>query len=287
GTVDTYLPLMLARAEVPYNRSSINLHHRANYVFLAEVATDAPDWHSADVLEDLPVSDTQPVEGTGFGNLPVALAAPATYKRAEDDLKRWLQNERPLTLFKSNPLKTVSGPGEDERSFRIRLTQLAREARDEKKSVLRERNQKKLDTLMNRMRTAETAVDREASQASQRKMDTVINIGTSILGAFLGGGRRSSVSRIGTAARSAGRARKESADVARAEARLDDLKARYADLDAELTRELEDLDLMFTPETEELETIEIKAKQSEMHVTELALAWVPFSKDAEGRLSRE
>lgn len=286
GSVDTYLPMMLARAEVPYNRSSINLGHRANYTFLAEVATEAPDWHSADVLEERPASDAQPTESATFAELPAALANPSTFEKAEDDLKRWLQTERPLTLFKSKTLKTVSDPGEDERSFRIRLTQLAREKRDEKKTVLRERYQKKLDTLMNRMRTAETAVDREASQASQRKMDTVINIGTSILGAFLGGSRRSSVTRVGMAARSAGRARKESSDVARAEARLDDLKARYADLDAELTRELEDLDLMFTPETEELETIEIKAKQSEMHITELALAWVPFSKDAEGRLSR-
>ena len=129
-------------------------------------------------------------------------------------------------------------------------------------------------------------MDREASQAGRRKMDTVVNIGTSILGAFLGGSRRSSVSRIGTAARSVGRARKEASDVVRAKARLSELSTDYADLDAELTRELEDLDLMFTPETEALETIEIKAKQSEMHITELALAWVPFSKDAEGRLVR-
>ncbi|MCH7975060.1 MAG: DUF87 domain-containing protein [Bacteroidetes bacterium] len=286
GSVDTYLPMMLARAEVPYSRSSIKLNHRANYTFLAEVATDAPDWHSADVLDERPQSDAQPAEGATFAELPAALANPSTFEKADDSLKRWLQSERPLTLFKSKTLKTVSDPGEDERSFRIRLTQIAREARDEKKNALRERYQKKLDALHKRMRTAETAVDREASQASQRKMDTVINIGTSILGAFLGGSRRSSVSRIGTAARSAGRARKESADVARAEARLDDLKARYADLDAELTRELEDLDLMFTPETEELETMEIKAKQSEMHITELALAWVPYAKDAEGRLVR-
>ncbi|MCH8031183.1 MAG: ATP-binding protein, partial [Bacteroidetes bacterium] len=286
GTVDTYLPMMLARAEVPYSRSSIKLNHRANFTFLAEVATNAPDWHSADVLDERPQSDAQPAEGATFAELPAALANPSTFEKADDSLKRWLQSERPLTLFKSKTLKTVSDPGEDERSFRIRLTQIAREARDEKKNVLRERYQKKLDALHKRMRTAESAVDREASQASQRKMDTVINIGTSILGAFLGGSRRSSVSRIGTAARSAGRARKESADVARAEARLDDLKARYADLDAELTRELEDLDLSFTPETEGLETIEVKAKQSEMHITELALAWVPFSKDAEGRLAR-
>ncbi len=286
SAVDTYLPMMLARAEVPYSRSSISLDHRANYTFLAEVSGETPDWHSADTLNERPTSEAQPATSAGFSEVPPALADPSTYGKAEDDLKRWLQNERPLTVFQSKTLKTVSNPGEDERSFRIRLTQLARETRDEKKNVIRERYQKKLDTIMGRIRTAETAVDRESSQASQRKLDTVVSVGTGLLGALLGGSRRSSVGRIGTAARSAGRARKESSDVARAEAKVSDLNAEYANLDAELTREVEDLDLMFTPETEALETIEIKAKQSEMHVTELALAWVPFSKDAEGRLTR-
>lgn len=286
GAADTYLPMMLARAEVLYSRSSINLVHRADYTFLAEVAGGMPDWHGADMLPGRPQSDAQPPGGATFAELPAALSDSSTYEKAGDDLKRWLQNERPLTVFESKTLKVVSNPGEDERSFRIRLTQLAREARDEKKSALRERYQSKLDTLMGRIRTAETAVDRESSQASHRKMDTVVSVGQSLLGAFLGGSRRSSVGRIGTAARSAGRMRKESSDVARAEGRLDELNADYADLDAQLTRELETLDLSFTPETEELEAIVITGKQSEMHVTELALAWVPFAKDAEGRLRR-
>ncbi len=286
GVVDIYRPMMLARAEVQYSRSSINLEHRATYSLLAEVAGETPDWHSADVFTERPESDAQPAEGATFGEVSAALSNPSTFEKAADDLKRWLQDERPLTVFQSNTLKTVSNPGEDERSFRIRLTQLAREARDGKKNVIRERYQKKLDTIMGRIRTAETTVDRESSQAGQRKMDTVVNIGTSLLGAFLGGSRRSSVGRIGTAARSVGRARKESSDVARAEARVSELNAEYANLDAELTREVEDLDLMFTPEIEALETIEIRAQQTDMHVTELALAWVPFSKDPDGRLTR-
>ena len=123
-------------------------------------------------------------DGATFAELPAALSNPSTFEKADDDLKRWLQNERPLTILKSPTLKEVSKPGEDERSFRIRLTQLAREARDEKKKALRERYQKKLDALHKRIRTAEERVDREASQASQRKLDTVVNVGTGLLGGF-------------------------------------------------------------------------------------------------------
>lgn len=286
GTPDTYLPMILARAEVPYSRSSIDLDCTKRFTLLAEVASDTPDWHSADVMAERPESQTQPSENAVFGEIPDALKDPGTLEDASDELKRWLQNEHPLTILKSKPLKAISTPDENERAFRIRLTQRAREERDEKKKVLRERYEKRLESIHKRIESAELAVDREASQASQKKLDTVLNVGQSLLGAFLGGSRRSSVNRIGTAARSASRARKESSDVARAQAKLDDLKADYANLDAELTRELEDIDLMFTPETDELETIEVKAQQVDMTIMEMAVAWVPFSKNKEGKLSR-
>jgi len=137
------------------------------------------------------------------------------------------------------------------------------------------------------MGRAEQALDREAAQASQRKMDTVVRVGTTLLGAFLGRrSSRSTLSSIGVTARSASRASKESADVKRAEEKLDALKADYADLDAELQREMDEIDLQARPEDAALETIEIAARQTDMHVVELALAWVPYRRGADGRLSR-
>jgi hypothetical protein len=118
-------------------------------------------------------------------------------------------------------------------------------------------------------------------------MDTVVRIGTTLLGAFLGGGRRrSTLSQVGVTARSAGRASKESSDVRRAEQKLADIQSEYDDLDTQLAREMEDVDLTFVPETAALETVEIAPRQSEMHVTELALAWVPYRREPGGGLAR-
>ena len=283
---DVYVPMLLARAEVPYSRASIDLKHTARYTLLTEVDGD-PDWSAADALADRPGTASVPAEDATFADVPASLADAGNYATWEKDLKKWIQSERPLTVFQSKALKATSEPGEDERSFRIRLGQLAREARDEKKQDLKERYSKKLDALEKRMKQAEAAIDREAAQASQRKMDTVVRVGTTLLGAFLGGGRRrSTLSQIGTTARSAGRMSKEASDVKRAEAKLDDLQADYANLDAELQREMDHVDLAFTPETAELETVEVTAKQTEMHIVELALAWVPYRRDADGRMQR-
>ena len=183
--------------------------------------------------------------------------------------------------------KLTSRPGEDERAFRIRVGQVAREARDAQKETLRERYQAKLKTLEDQMDRAEQAVDREAAQASQRKMSTVVRVGTTLPGAFLGRrSSRSTLSSIGVTARSASRASKESSDVKRAEEKLDAIKAEYADLDAQLQREMDDIDLQASPETTALGTVEVQAKQTDMRVVEMTLAWVPYRRGADGRLVR-
>ncbi len=46
------------------------------------------------------------------------------------------------------------------------------------------------------------------------------------------------------------------------------------------------IDLTASPETAPLETVEIQATQTSMHVGELALAWVPVRRDGDGRLAR-
>ena len=283
---DVYVPMLLARAEVPFSRTHPPVDHTARHVLLAEVG-DAPDWSAADVLNGRPATTATPDDGATFAEVPAALADPGNFPKWVTDLKRWLQNERPLTLLRSPDLKVASEPGEDERAFRIRLSDLARESRDAQKDDLRERYGKKLGSLEKKMTTAEAAIDREAAQASQRKMDTAVRIGTTLLGAFLGRrSSRSTLSQVSVTARSAGRAQKEASDVRRAEEKLAALRAEYADLDAQLASEMEDIDLTYRPEAAELETVEVKAKQTEMHVTELALAWVPYHRDADGRLTR-
>ena len=283
---DRYVPMLLARAEVPYQRKSLDVDHTERFTVLIEVADGDPQWAAAEPLAERPATRTTPADGATFAPLPEGTDA-SRFNRWETDLKRWLQQEHPLRLLQNKELKATSKPGEDERAFRIRLGQLAREARDAQKDDLRTRYASKLQTLEKRMASAQDAIDREAAQASQRKTDTLVRVGTTLLGAFLGGrSRRSTLSQIGVTARSAGRMSKESSDVARAEQKLDALKADYADLDAQLQREMDDIDLTASPESAPLETVEIQATQTSMHVAEMALAWVPFRRGPDGRLAR-
>ncbi len=279
---DVYMPAVLACATVAYRRATPPVDHTAPLVLLAEA--EAPvRWDTADALPARPATAEAPNPDATFAPLPASFAG--AMARAADDLRAHVRDARPLRLITAPALRATSTPGEDERAFRIRLGQIAREARDAQKDALRTRYEKRLDTLSGKMKTAEAAISRESAQSSQRTMDTVVSIGTSLLGAFLGG-RRSAINSVGTAVRSASRARKESGDVARATEALDAIKAEYADLDAELAREMESIDLSLIPETAPLEALTIPAKQADVTVSEFALAWVPYVRDATGALAR-
>ena len=289
----TYVPHVLARAEVPFVRKSLGVDATVAHALLAEISDGEPVWNAADALDGRPETVAAPADpgsGSGagsaaFGELPDGLDA-AAFARWERGLKKWLQAERPLEVLRSATFKATSAPGEDERAFRIRLAQLAHEARDEKKGALRAKYAKKATAIEKRIQTAERAVDREAAQASQRKTDTLVRVGTTLLGAFLGRrSARSTMSAVGVTARSAGRASKEASDVARAEEKAAGLRDELARVEAELEREMEAIDLAMDPQTEPLERETVQAKQTAMHVAELALAWVPFA-DQDGRLVR-
>ena len=106
-----------------------------------------------------------------------------------------------MTLFRHSSLGVTSTPGESERDFRIRLQLEARTARDEAVDAVRKKYAPKQAALAERLRRAEQAVERETQQASDRKMQTAVSVGATLLRALFGrkavssgpsGGRRRS-----------------------------------------------------------------------------------------------
>ena len=113
-----------------------------------------------------------------------------------------------------------------------------------------------------------------------------VSAGTAILGALLGRKRLSSTtaSKIGTAIRTAGSARKEDADVERAEELVARVEQELQDLNAALEQEITDLDTAFDAQAETLDEIVVRAKSTDIHVPVFGLAWMPWAADPHGRL---
>ena len=284
-----YEPALYAAARVFYidGRRKIEFNEDVCFTTPIEDSPTPVDWLRAEPIELAP--DGLESEPTGaiaasYTTLPAEAARAKSYSTWEKRFVSWIYAERRLSLYESPSLGERSQPGESERDFRIRMEQLAREERDRRAEDLRERYGKKLATLEDRVRRAAARVEKEEGDAGQRTMESVLSVGSTLLGALFGRKALSAtnVRRMGTAARSFGRVGKERGDVARAKEELAAQQEQLREVETELERELADLEDRVDPLAEELDVLEIKPRKSEIQARLTALVWLPFWRKESG-----
>jgi flagellar motility protein MotE (MotC chaperone) len=91
------------------------------------------------------------------------------------------------------------------------------------------------------------------------------------------------IGRATTAARDAGRIFKERGDVARAQESVAAVQEDLAALERELETEVAALETR--TESERLESVAIRPKKTDVRVQLCALAWMPYWRDAAGKLT--
>jgi hypothetical protein len=285
-----YYPAVAGWLDVYYSSAKykVDVTRKMAVAAILEDGPVALDWDQSEEIglssDDL---QTSPLSGANFAELPSVAEKAQSYNKWSKDLLRWVRQNRPLTLYRSKRFNLTSGPEESRSEVLSRLTQAAREMRDLEVEKLRRKYSSKFDTLQNRLMRAEQAVQREQEQVTSKKMETVVSFGTAILGAFLGRKAVSTTSatRFGTAVKSAGRMRKESMDVARAQETADAVKQDMAELDQRLQADIANLEASFDPAEEELEEVMVKAQSANITLEAFGLTWMPYRKDAGGRLS--
>jgi hypothetical protein len=285
-----YQPMIAGAAKINFADAKIKVSNSSNKVFMTPITNDPLPvvWDNAQELE-IPVTDLEksPQASAQFGTLPSAANQAKNYTTWGKDFASWLYGSQCINLFRSPSLKIVSQPGEDERDFRIRAGQLAREQRDDMTEALRKKYSPRIATLQERLRRAEASVQKQQEQARQAKMQTAFSVGATLLGAFTGRKTLSSgnISRATGAARKASRAMEESGDVTRANETVAAVQQQMADLQTQFESEANALTEKIDPLTEPLETVSIKPKKTDIQVQLTVLVWAPFWQDEHGNTS--
>ena len=291
GDVDdvVYHPRLIAAGDVVFTSARYNIEDERGVLHTVEFE-DGPveiDWDDSEPL-DLAVDDLldEGVDGASYADCPASASDEKGYARWGKDYKRWLRQNENITLYKSKRFRLTSKAGETEGEFRARLQDAASEKRDQAIAKIRKRYASKVTTLENRLLRAEQAVSREKQQSTKKKFDTAISFGTAILGAVLGRKKFSSstATKIGSAMKTAGGASKEAADVERAMQTVKKVKDQIAAMNANLEKEIAELDTSFDAQAEELAEIVVRAKSTDIHVSLTGLVWLPYGADDNGRL---
>jgi hypothetical protein len=290
GSKLVYQPKILGAAKIQYSDSKSKIDTSESIVYITAITDNAIPvlWENAETM-DVPATDLEksPRSEALFSNLPSAASQAKNYTDWEKDFGTWLYGSQRLDLLQSPSLKATSNPGEAERDFRVRLQQLAREERDGKIEVLREKYASKLATLQERKRRAEQAVEKQAEQAKKAKLDTALSVGATLLGAFTGRKMisQSNISKAKSAMRGFSKSADEGQDVKRAQETVEAIDQQITDLNTQFQADTAELENKIDPLTEVLETLSLKPKKTDIQVQLTTLTWVPYWQDEQGNLT--
>lgn len=287
GSTVKYLPCLLARGKVHYVSSANGIDHPESIALLAPVHDEVSSeiWDDPETLVDGEIElDTLPEEGASFAELPAELTKAKQYTAFAKDVRDSLYRGKRLSLFKDADSKTVSKPGETESEFRVRLSHDSREERDEALEKLKKKYAPKFAALQERRRVAEQRVEVQKDQKKAKTMDTMIQFGTTVLGAIFGRKKMTAgnMSKVGTSARSAGKILSQQSKVDDAEENVAAIDERIATLEADFKADSDKLNEMSLPDKLNVTEFNVQPKKTDIDVDSVVLAWNPtiVGKDA-------
>jgi hypothetical protein len=273
-----YQPMLVGAARLHYVDDKSNVNETRSGLWITPLASGVTvvDWNTAessDVSLDELEKSAEP--GLAFEDLPPDAAKPRSYTAWNRSFTSWLFQSQQLSLLKSPSLGQISKPGEDERDFRIRLQQAAREERDRLADSLKQKYAPKLASLAERRRRAEVAVEQQKGQRSQALLQTAVSVGSGLLSAFLGRKALSAttVSKAATAARQMGRSWQQMQDVDQANESVEQIDQQVGELQKEFEDELASQQAKIDPASEQFQIINVRLKKTNIEVQLVALAW--------------
>lgn len=217
-----------------------------------------------------------PPKEASYVELPSELTQSKAYASFGKSLSGYIYQSVSLDLFSIPELKMTSKLDESEGAFRARLTQALREKRDEEVANLRQKYQSKIEALTEKVRKAQEKVNKEQSQVSQKKFDTAISIGATILGAIFGRRKLSSttVSKAGTTIKQAQRIGKDQESAASAEENLKIYQQQLQELQNELQTQVMALLTQVDSSKMQVEKISVHPRKTDIVIDAVGLVWV-------------
>ncbi len=279
-----YQPVLVGSAKVQFVNDDAGVRETRATICWTPLTNGpvAADWDSDKTTDaDFDVWDLEkePASGATFASLPTIAAKAANYETFKKNFAAWLFRSKKMSVFHSPSSDAYSKPDEAERDFRIRLQQSAREQRDQVAVELRDKYKSQFDRLQTRLQSAQQALAKQQNQSSSKKIDAMLSVGAAvaseIFSSFLGRKAISvtNMNKAVTAVRSVNRARAQGTNVDLANDTVGSVQQQIDALQKEFDEEVAAQQNKVDPLTEQLETISILPRKSDITVELVALAW--------------
>jgi hypothetical protein len=287
GSKLVYRPAIVGQASMHFVRATSDIDHWKEASLIVPIMNEVPDpfWENAiDIPDGVLELASTPEETFSYAALPPTFTSAKNLTEWEKALKDHLYRSHAVTIFTSKALKKQSRPDQTEDEARIELTHAAREARDAAVAKLKEEVATKMKSLQTKIAAAEQKLEKEKAEANQRWYGSMLDIGTSVLGAVLGNkiATRTNVTKVSSTFKKIGQATDAKTDVARAEQTLQEILEARELMEAECNLEVDRITTQFSPENLVLESIEIPPRKTDTRIKQVSLVWIPWQIDPNG-----
>jgi DNA helicase HerA-like ATPase len=195
-------------------------------------------------------------------------------KQIERDFTDYLYRTSKLSVYKIDSLKLSSKQDETLNDFKIRVQDRLNEKIDLELEKIKTKYLKDSDSLDLKLSKLYEKLDKEQREANASTTDTLLNIGTSILGAFFGkGSAASNLGKVASGARGANKILKERNDIKVVENEINFLIEQKNTLQTTLENEVSKIKEQNSISNLQIEEIFINPKRSDIFNVKLELLW--------------
>lgn len=223
--------------------------------------------------DDVSLYENKSLENAKFYPLPSFIEGMKDFKAVESGFKDFLRRTKRLNLYTCKEFKLLSKPEEDLSSFKVKIIELLREKKDEEVDKLRGKFEKKEERLQKKHNRLLEKLEKEETDIKTATTDSVLSLGASVLGLFLG---RTKVGNLGSGATSLRRANrifKEKKDVSLVKNQIEELTKDIEKLEGELNEKIEETSEKFDIDNYEIETLSLQPKRTNISNIYVSLLW--------------
>ncbi|MEA3336056.1 MAG: type IV secretion system DNA-binding domain-containing protein [Chloroflexota bacterium] len=273
-----YEPQLLGAGTLRFVNEKRGVNERKEIMVLAQPPRSAGfvDWEEGEPV-DLDFDDLQdrPEPGSLFvAEVPDAADSARELSRISKDFSDYLYRNFSFPLMYSPAFKLYSTPDENERAFKIRVQQAAREKRDAQVDKLAARFEKESYRVTTRLKREERELAEDQEDHEARKRDEWLGAGESIFNTLFGKRRSSTI--FSSASRRRRMTASAKQDILESQEEIERLKEQLAENREDLEEQIEEIRNLWQDAVDEFEEYHVKPRRVDVDVHTVALAWVPM-----------
>ena len=269
-------PYLLCSCSINFINTSKNIDktQELSYKIYLDERINKVAFEEAEDANNL-IFDTKSRTNCIYYAVPSFLQNDREINKLQKDFSDFIYRNNKLVLFKNSNLKLTSKQDETINDFKIRVQDRLNEKIDVGIEKLQTKFQKTEDYLEKKLDKLLVKLEKENDQVTAKTTNTLISIGTSILGAFFGKSilSKTNIGKVTRGARGASSILKERSDVKFVEEDIENLASEIEELKEKLEVQIEEINEYYSISKYKIEEFNLNLRRKDIYNTKIQILW--------------